>query len=72
MYDNAIIDNGWSYKLSIHSDDVAHNNTYNDVTNWLVAPFSPKAFLNNLICFIIADDQVYLNDFMFFYTLTPL
>ena len=70
-YDNAIIDNGWSYKLSTHSDDVAHNNTRNDVTNWLVLPFSPKVFLDNLVRFVIADDQVRLNDFMFFYTLTP-
>lgn len=73
-YDNAIIDNGWSYKLSTHSDDVAHNNinTRNDVTNRLVPPFSPKAFLDHLVRFIVADDQVCLNDFMFFNTLTPL
>ena len=55
-YNNAIIDNGWSYKLSMHSDNVAYNNTCNDVTNQLVPPFSPKAFLDNLVHFIIADD----------------
>jgi hypothetical protein len=71
-YDNAIIDNGWSYKLSTHSDDVAHNNACNDVTNRLVLPFSPKTFLEYLVHFIVADNQVRLNDFMFFYTLTPL
>ncbi len=56
----------------MHSDDAAHNNTHNDVTNQQVLPFSPKTFLEYLVCFIVADDQVRLNNFMFFYTLTPL
>ena len=70
-YDTAIVDNKWDYKLSTHSDDAAHNNTRN-VTDPQVPPFSPQAFLEYLVRFVVADDQVRLNDFMFFYTLTLL
>ena len=70
-YDSAIVDNRWTYKLLTHSDDVAHNITRN-VTNPQVLPFSPQLFLEYLVHFIVADDQVCLNDFMFFYTHTSL
>ncbi len=65
------MDNKWDYKLSTHSDDTAHNNTRN-VTNPQVLPFSPQTFLEYLVRFVVADDQVCLNDFMFFYTHTSL
>jgi hypothetical protein len=66
-YDTAIMDNNWDYKLSTHSDDTAHNNNCN-VANSQVPPFSPQTFLEYLVRFVVADDQVCLKDFMFFYS----
>jgi hypothetical protein len=66
------VDNKWHYKLSTHSEDASTHNNARNVANPAVPPFSAQTFLEYLVRFIVADDQVRLNDFMSFYTLTFL
>lgn len=57
--------------MSTYSNDNAQNDP-RKVPNPEVPTFSPQAFLEYLVRFIVADDQVRLKDFMFFYKLTHL
>ena len=54
-YDKAIVDNKWDFPLS--SVNVASNHGSN-TTAQPVPLFSAKAFLEHLVRFIVADDQV--------------
>ena len=41
----------------MHIEDASIHNA--NVTVWPVPPYSPQAFLDYLVCFIVSDDQVY-------------
>ncbi len=60
------MDNKWDYKLLTHSDGTSIHNKAHDVNNLEVPLFSAHTFLEYLVHFIIADDQVRLKDFMLF------
>jgi len=70
-YDEAVAANGWPYKLSTEVNNPSAQNSRDDTTR-IVPPFSPEAFLEYLIHFIVADDQVWLINVRFFRTLTNL
>src|SRR6267154_365192 len=70
-YNKAVLQHKWTYKLSTES----HNTTTHDARNkrnHKLPSFSLAAFLEHLIRFIVADDQVSPNDPTFFHTLTGL
>jgi len=57
-YDKAVINHKWQYKLSTQSGN-ASTHPRNAVIRE-VLPFSPEVFLEHLVRFIVADDQVCL------------
>ncbi len=70
-YNKAVFEHKWTYKLSTES----HNPSIQDVHNTCdcdILSFSPVVFLEHLIRFIIANDQVSLYNLTFFQTLTSL
>ena len=73
-YDKAIAVNGWTYRSSTAVDtpvNTAHSD-HNKRGPRDLPSFSPEAFLECLVRFIVADDQVSLDDFAFLHTLTSL
>src|SRR5712671_4293807 len=58
LYDKAVINHKWQYKLSTQSGD-ASTHPCNAVIRE-VLPFSPEVFLEHLVRFIVVDDQVCL------------
>jgi hypothetical protein len=68
-YDQAVIDNNWSYKLSTDcGDDSTHKNARNSHDH-KVPQYSLANFLDHLVYFIVADDQVSLSDIVSIHTL---
>lgn len=61
----------WGYKLSTESRDASTQNARNKRSRE-VPSFSTEAFLEHLVRFVVADDQVSPDDFAFFYSLTNL
>jgi hypothetical protein len=56
-YDNAILEHKWSYKLSGEMLDASTQNP-RSMHDHVLPSFSLVAFLDQLIHFIVADDQV--------------
>jgi hypothetical protein len=74
-YDKVVLLNKWTYKLSTQtcdastqSGDASTHNAHNKRDRQLPS-FSPASFLEHLVCFIVADDQVSPDD-VFFHALT--
>jgi hypothetical protein len=57
-YDRAIVDNNWDYKLSTHSDGASTHQNAHNLRNQDLPQFSPATFLEQLVRFVVADDQV--------------
>ena len=49
--------NGWGYRLSTQTTTSAHMNKHK-MQNEELPPFTPKPFLEYLVHFVIANDQV--------------
>jgi hypothetical protein len=64
------MDNKWNYKLTTQSDEPSTHKNARKVRDQELPPFSPGVFLEHLVRFVVADDQVCLNDLGFFHTLT--
>ena len=58
IYDKMVIENGWPYALSTEVDGAQP--TVMDMRWHTLPQFSPQAFLNYLVWFIVADDQVHV------------
>ena len=70
-YDQVVGENGWAYKLSTSkSNDTASLNNARNVRDRALPQFSPAAFLEHLVCFIVADDQASPNNLVFIHALT--
>jgi len=69
-YNRVVQKNQWKYKLSTQLNDAASHKNAGDVHNQALPQFSPSVFLECLIRFIAADDQVSLNNLVFFHALT--
>ena len=67
-YDKAVVQHKWAYKLSTQSHDASTQNARNQ-RGREVPSFSPPVFLEHLVRFIVADDQVSPDDLVFFHTL---
>jgi hypothetical protein len=74
-YDKVVLLNKWTYKLSTQtrdastqSGDASTHNAHNKRDRQLPS-FSPASFLEHLVRFIVADDQVSPDD-VFFHALT--
>ena len=57
-YDQVVEQNNWAYKPSTHTKDT-DNNSHN-IRKPGLPRFSPETFMEYLVRFIIADDQVSL------------
>ena len=64
-YDATVVKNKWKYKLSTEAND-ASAQTADNVRDPALPQFSPAAFLERLVCFIVADDQVGPHNIIFF------
>ena len=60
-YDEEIKKNNWSYKLSTQADSLSMQRTVRKLRDQELPPFSPATFLEHLVRFVVADDQVRLN-----------
>jgi len=69
-YNRVVQKNQWKYKLSTQLNDAASHKNAGDVCDWALPQFSPSVFLEHLVHFIAADDQVSLNNLVFFHALT--
>ena len=68
-YDQAIINNNWDYKLSSDcGDNSTHKNACNSYDH-KVPRYSPHNFLDHLVYFVVADNQVSLSDLVSIHTL---
>jgi hypothetical protein len=67
-YDRVVLKKKWTFKLS--KDAPFHNTA--KVRDESIPHFSPDAFLEYLVRFIVADDQVSPNNLCLFLTLTYL
>ena len=63
-YDDQVTKNKWAYKLSTQVNSVSMHNTVRKVRNQELPSFSLAVFLEHLIRFIVADDQVCLIHFV--------
>ena len=73
-YDQTVVDNNWPYSLSTQTNDArSHKNAGNiRVRDRAVPQFSAMAFLDSIVSFVVADDQVSPNNLAFFLALTRL
>ena len=71
-YDRAVVEYKWNYKLTTQSDDASAHKDARKLRNQGIPSFSPRTFLDHLVRFIVADDQVGLNDHVFFHILLHL
>ena len=69
-YDQVVVENRWGFKLSTQTNDVSSNVAKG--RDKLIPPFSPDVFLEHLVSFVVADDQVSPNKLVYFLTLTYL
>jgi len=69
-----VVDNNWPYSLSTQTNDArSHKNAGNiRICNQAVPQFSAMAFLDSIVSFVIADNQVSPNNLTFFLALTRL
>jgi len=70
-YDKANKDNNWEYKTLAMSKDATAHGAHNAITQ-SVPPFSEEAFLEYLVRFVVADDQVWFTNLGFLHVLTHL
>jgi hypothetical protein len=68
-YDRVVTEHGWGFKLSTETNDASNVAKLRDKS---IPQFSPDVFLEHLVAFIVADDQVSPNKRMYFLTLTYL
>jgi hypothetical protein len=68
-YDKAILEHKWAYRLS---SETCNATTHNACNQRELPSFSPAAFLEHLVRFVVADDQVSPDDPAFFHALTSL
>ena len=73
-YDKAVTENKWTYKLSTHQSQTGDASTHSARNNrdHELPSFSPAVFLELLVRFVVADDQVSPDNLPFFHTLTRL
>lgn len=64
-YDEAVLKYKWPFKLSTEARDESTHNPRN-IRDGDIPSFSPAAFLEHLVRFVVADDQVSSDDLMFF------
>ena len=69
-YDRVVTAHGWAFKLSTETNDASSNVAKSRDKS--IPQFSPDVFLDHLVSFIVADDQVSPNKLMYFLTLTYL
>jgi len=69
-YDWVVTAHGWAFKLSTETNDASSNVAKSRDKS--IPQFSLDVFLDHLVSFIIADDQVSPNKLMYFLTLTYL
>jgi hypothetical protein len=68
-YDQAVINNNWSYKLLTDcSDDSTHKNAHNSC-DCRVLQYPLANFLDHLVYFVVRDDQVSLSNIVSIHTL---
>ena len=71
VYDQMVIERNWPYKLSTEVKNVSKKDAGN-VRDHGLPRFSSEAFLEYLVRFIVADDQVSPINLAFFLALTCL
>jgi hypothetical protein len=59
-YDQAVEQNGWNHRLSSETNDPRGGSNPGNVRKESLPAFSPEAFMEYLVRFIVADDQVSL------------
>jgi hypothetical protein len=64
-YDKAVAQHKWGYRLSTESRNATTQDARNQ-SDQVIPIFSPEAFLEHLVHFVVADDQVSPDDLMFF------
>ena len=69
-YDQVVMAHGWAFKLSTETNDTSSNVAKSRDKS--IPQFSLDVFLDHLVSFIVADDQVSPNKLMYFLTLTYL
>jgi len=70
-YDQAIVKYNWKYKLSTHNQTSTTQSTRSQRDRRLPS-FSPTVFLELLVRFIVADDQVSSDDLWVFFALSQV
>jgi hypothetical protein len=66
------VEYGWKYPLTTSIDTAGTASRKNSGRDRALPQFSPEVFLERLVCFIVADDQVSPNNLVFFHMLTCL
>ena len=56
IYDEAVLKNKWPYRLSTEDPLKA---TLGQLRKSALPPFSSRSFIDYLVCFVVADDQVH-------------
>lgn len=64
-YDEAILKHGWNYKLSTQTNSTFTHNNKRKTRDEGLPPFSPETFLEYLVQFVVANDEVCLNFLVF-------
>lgn len=72
LYDRTVVANKWPYKLTSQLNNVSSKKNAGNARDQALPGFSPEAFIEYLVRFIVADDQVSPNNLVFFLALTPL
>ncbi|KAI9456111.1 hypothetical protein BJY52DRAFT_1224346 [Lactarius psammicola] len=57
-YNQAIVEYKWKYRLSTQSDIASTHKNAHNIHNHKLPSFSLAAFLEHLVCFVIANDQL--------------
>jgi hypothetical protein len=71
LYDKTVLAHGWrNCKLSTEASVKGSHDDAHTIRDEMLPKFSPAAFMEHLVHFIVADDQVSSNNLGFFYTLT--
>lgn len=65
-YDDAVVKHKWAFKLTTQIGATTHD--ARKTRNSELPPFSPAAFLEHLVRFVVADDQVSPEDLWLFHT----
>jgi hypothetical protein len=69
-YDDTVMQNGWTYPLSTQTKHSSAGDNPHDVDTRVLPQFSLEAFMDSLIHFVVADDQVSCSDFYSYHALT--